>query len=315
LLDAVTDGIVVRLSLLALPEVPRSEEGQRRIDTLYSTVRGVPEQHLDGVIVTGAEPVTDDLTHEPYWNSLTRLLDWAEHNTRSSIWSCLAAHAAVLHLDGIRRQRLRQKLSGVFECVAASNGPLTTGFPTRAWMPHSRWNDVAEPLLQACGYETITRSPEAGVDVFAKKTKSLLVFLQGHPEYETGTLLLEYRRDIRRFLCGETDVYPVAPRLGLNNETAAALCTLRETAIYSRRQELLADFPADLLAAAVRNTWRPAALNLFRNWLLCLCARKAAWLRSRQGQRGGPRARALNLPIDLAGRSDTNIQPETNGTF
>ena len=34
----------------------------------------------------------------------------------STVWSCLAAHAAVLHLDGIERAPLPEKRIGVFDC-------------------------------------------------------------------------------------------------------------------------------------------------------------------------------------------------------
>ena len=51
-------------------------------------------------------------------------------------------------------------------------------------IPHSRWNEVRADALTACGYEVLTQSAEAGVDLFVKKKKdSLFVHFQGHPEY------------------------------------------------------------------------------------------------------------------------------------
>ena len=65
-------------------------------------------------------------------------------------------------------------------------------------IPHSRWNEVRADALTACGYEILTQSAEAGVDLFVKKKKdSLFVHFQGHPEYSVRTLLKEYRRDIK----------------------------------------------------------------------------------------------------------------------
>jgi hypothetical protein len=52
----------------------------------------------------------------------------------------------------------------------------------------------------AAGYDILTRSPDMGVDMFAKRQRSLFVLLQGHPEYDPTTLLREYRRDVGRFL-------------------------------------------------------------------------------------------------------------------
>jgi homoserine O-succinyltransferase/O-acetyltransferase len=36
--------------------------------------------------------------------------------------------------------------------------------------------------------------------MFVKYNRSLFVLLQGHPEYDSATLLREYRRDVGRFL-------------------------------------------------------------------------------------------------------------------
>ena len=47
---------------------------------------------------------------------MSKLVDWAKDHTASTIWSCLAAHAAVLHSDGIERRALEHKLFGVFDC-------------------------------------------------------------------------------------------------------------------------------------------------------------------------------------------------------
>jgi homoserine O-succinyltransferase len=212
---------------------------------------------------------------EPYWGSLTKVLEWAEHSTHSTVWSCLAAHAALLHTDGIGRRQLGDKRFGVFECARVSDHPLTAGTPPRLPMPHSRWNDIPEDALTACGYRVLTRSAEAGVDAFVKQRKSLFVFFQGHPEYEASTLLLEYRRDIRRFLRGERETYPAMPLGYFDGDTLAALTAVRERALAERREEVLADFPTALALERVTNTWRPAAASIYRNWLLSMCARKA----------------------------------------
>jgi len=50
------------------------------------------------------------------------LIDWAEGGTISTLFSCLAAHAAVLQLDNIVRRPLPKKLSGVFP-VAVDGQP------------------------------------------------------------------------------------------------------------------------------------------------------------------------------------------------
>src|SRR5437868_11117171 len=93
LLDSASDGVVIRLSLYALPDVLRSDSGRRHIDSFYLGIEDLWDRHLDGLIVTGTEPRASNLMDEPYWRSLTRVIEWAEHNTQSTVWSCLAAHA------------------------------------------------------------------------------------------------------------------------------------------------------------------------------------------------------------------------------
>jgi len=273
LLDAAADGLVLRLTLYTLPEVARTDFGRRQV-SCYSDLGDLWDRHHDGLIVTGTEPRAADLKDEPFLGSLTRVLEWAERHTHSTVLSCLAAHAGILHIDGIVRRPLGNKRFGIFECVRVSDHPLTAAAPSRLQMPHSRWNEIPEEALLACGYRVLTRSEDAGVDAFVKQRKSLFVFFQGHPEYEAVTLLLEYRRDIGRFLRRETDTYPPTPHGYFDPETVEALTALRERAMLDRREELLAGFPTAMAAGKVTNTWRSTAESLYRNWLLYIRARK-----------------------------------------
>ncbi len=266
LLAAAAGDIGVRLTLYTLPEVPRTEFGLQQVKR-YSSIEELWNRRHDGLIVTGTEPRAADLKDEPFWDSLTRVLEWAERHTYSTILSCLAAHAAILHIDGIVRRPLGDKRFGVFECVRASDHPLTAASPPRLPMPHSRWNEIPEEALLACGYRVLTRSEGAGVDAFVKQRKSLFVFFQGHPEYDATTLLLEYRRDIGRFLRGERDTYPPMPEGYFDDEIVRILTNLRERALSDRREELLADFPIAMAAGRVTNKWRAAGEGLYRNWL------------------------------------------------
>ena len=269
-------------------EVPRSEQSRRYIDSSYRSIEKLWESQLDGLIVTGTEPVVANLADEPYWGTLTRVLEWAEQNTSSSIWSCLAAHAAVLHLDGIGRRRFNEKRFGLFECAGVTNHELIGGAPTRLRVPHSRWNDIDESDLVNCGYRILTRASDGGVDSFVKQRKSLFVFFQGHLEYEANTLLLEYRRDIGRYLRGERDTYPRMPESYIDEDAAAALTALRMRAIVGRRVELLDEFATSLAERNLTPMWRPAATRVYRNWLTYLYAQKEPQLET-QGRKKAAR--------------------------
>jgi homoserine O-succinyltransferase len=276
LLDAAAGKIPVRLRLFELPEVPRGEAARRQMCGRYADLGALWNGRVDGLIVTGTEPRAADLKAEPYWGALARVVDWAQDGAVSSVWSCLAAHAAVLHMDGVRRHALPEKRFGVFEAANESGDAIVRGTAPRLRIPHSRCNDLPEAPLAACGYRILTASDDAGVDMFAKEGNGLFLFFQGHPEYDAATLLREYRRDIGRFLRGERETYPGMPAGYFEPAAAALLASFRERALVDRHDELLAFFPMSALEAGVTNCWRAAAVAIYRNWLSHLATARAA---------------------------------------
>ena len=223
---------------------------------------------LDGLIVTGAEPVAESLTDEPYWQALTRVTDWAENNTASTVFSCLAAHAAVLHLDGIARCRLTPKRFGLFESVTVSADGLLDGAPSRMRMPHSRWNDLPEGELRSHGYSIVSRSNEAGVEIFTKRWASHFVFLQGHPEYDGDTLAREFRRDLRLFLEGSRKDAPLLPSEYFDDATEDAMAQFRQHAVQSRDIAVWNAFPQTwTVRPSLMQAWQATSHQLFSNWL------------------------------------------------
>jgi homoserine O-succinyltransferase len=230
----------------------------------YRRLEDLWDSSLDGLIVTGSEPRAVLLRDEPFWQPLTQTIEWAAQHTPSVIWSCLAAHAAVLYLDGIERRRHQEKIFGIFESVRMADHPILANTQLIWRVPHSRWNDLAEDDLSASGYTVLAKSNEAGIDLFVKQVKrSLFLFIQTHPEYDVGTLMREYRRDITRFHGGEHDTYPKVPRNYFNDRTAAEL-------------ELISDIDADerrarglevLEQAELPDGWESTAVQLYSNWL------------------------------------------------
>ena len=306
LLGSASDGMLVRLSRYMLPEVPRQETARRYLDTFYTSVDDMWDQHLDGLIVTGREPLTANLMDEPYWDTFTRVAQWAQGNTHSTVWSCLAAHAAILYLDGISRVKRNDKLCGIFECARVFEHRLTAGTPLRFRLPHSRWNGVPEEQLTSCGYRVLTRAADAGIDTFIKQQKALFVFFQGHPEYESDTLLREYRRDVGRYFKGEADRYPSMPRSYFDADTMDALTGLQERAASSRSGELLLEISNALGERTIENTWNPSAAGIYRNWLEYICAQKERTLRSKR-VKAMAHAPSVGWEIATLKRSDQGI--------
>lgn len=276
LLGAAAGGLLVRLHFYTMETTPRSDWGRDYVRRYYRGTDDLLNRSLDGVIVTGAEPRAASLTEEPYWTTFAQIIDWARENTVSSVYSCLAVHGVVLHMDGIERHKLPAKCIGVFAQTKTRNHPLMHDVPATFRIPHARWNEVQEGALESCGYSVLTRSVAAGVDCFVKQQKkSLFVHFQGHPEYDTHTLLGEYRRDMGRFLRAESEVCPTIPTGYFNTEAEELLTAFRRKALTDRRPELFADFPADQAAKDLRNGWHPAARRLYRNWLLYMASQRA----------------------------------------
>jgi len=293
LIRAAAQDTPVRLRLFSLPDVPRGEAGRQHLRSGYRDINDLWNGGLDGLIVTGTEPRAPSLMDEPYWGSITNVLAWARENTASTVWSCLAAHAAVLHMDGIGRHPLDPKRSGVFECAKVSNHSLLTDLPERIRVAHSRCNELREQELTSYGYTMLTRSADAGVDAFVKQQKSLFVFFQGHPEYDERALLREYRRDIGRYLRREREIYPAMPEGYFDDVAADILVTFRERAVRQRDEGLLDGFPAAPLERHLRPLGRASVSRLYRNWLLYLGERKAS--------RSTPRARRADAPLPAEG--------------
>ena len=276
LLCAAAGKSVIRLHLHTMDTTPRTAWGRDYVRRFYRGINDLFESNLDGIIVTGAEPTTDRLTDEPYWESFVQVIDWATENTVSSVCSCLAVHGAVQHLEGVERHPLANKCIGVFDQAKVAHHPLMLGVPERLGIPHSRWNEVREGALTQSGYTVLTKSERAGVDCFIKQQKrSLFVCFQGHPEYEAQSLLGEYRRDVGRFLRRENDVYPNIPHGYFSIVEEEALAAFKREALSGRRPELLASFPVDQLARDLKNTWHTAAKRIYRNWISYLSSQKA----------------------------------------
>jgi len=275
LIRAATTKVVVRLLLFSIPEVPRADTTRQELAERYRDIAELWDSHLDGLIVTGTEPRMKNLKDEPYWGTLSRVVDWARDNTTSTIWSCLAAHAAVLHAEGIERRALADKLFGVFDCEPVASHPMTSDAALGLRVPHSRYNDLPERALASSGYRILTRSAAAGVDMFARQDKSFHLFLQGHPEYQASTLVREYRRDVGRYLRRERESYPALPQGYFDDKAAAIATAFRERALADRREHLMAGLPMELLQGGLDSPWRHGAIGIYEKWVEYLTGRKS----------------------------------------
>lgn len=273
LLRGASGGIDLRVEFFTCPNITRATSPLTCTGAPYADMTCLFDLDIDAVIVTGMEPTTCGLRDEPVWQPLTRLIDWVDRKGIPSIWSCLAAHAAVLGLDGIERTASPTKVSDVQCCeVVAHAHPMMRGLPRQWWTPHSRYYGLSEAALVDGGYQVLSRTVFCGVDVFARTGRAPFVFLQGHPEYEHDSLLKEYKRDLRRYFYGKRDEYPIAPASYFTPEMAFILEQYRQQALRDPRRAR-ADLKmldrvrgiADSGVAPVR--WDNVAVTIYRNWI------------------------------------------------
>lgn len=189
----------------------RERDGASRSRTLnaYNAFSDVAEEGLDGLIITGdnielanAESASDGLLHfgdVKYTDQLGEIVDWAQRNVRSTIYSCWASHFALNHLFGLNRVQNKPKLFGVYEhAVTDVVSPFTMGMDDTITAPHSRWGNIpVEQLYHTKSVQVLAVNGVAGwlLAQADNKAGGMDLFIQGHPEYDRHNLDQEYLRD------------------------------------------------------------------------------------------------------------------------
>jgi homoserine O-succinyltransferase len=279
LLRAASGARDVKLRCYALQGHDRGEAARRYLAGTYDSIDALYRRGADALIVTGCEPRTARLPDEPYWPHLAKLVDWARDQTIAALWSCLAAHAAALHLAGIERLPAPRKVSGVyrFQCLETDWAQRDAA---EIIVPHSRYNGLPRAALERAGFRIGSWSAEAGVDMFWREEPSLFVFLQGHPEYDGDTLLKEYRRDVIRFLAGKRPDYPEAPEHFFLEETASGLRALKSRVEAGVERDAIGALTEIIRSEPCVQQWAGDASGLFGAWLNAIGAKAGDHRRS-----------------------------------
>ena len=169
------------------------------LNKFYCTIDDVRNRKFDGMIITGA-PV-EDITFEEvdYWEEMCDIMDWAETHVTSTLHICWGAQAGLYHYYGIDKQKLPQKLFGIYEHKVANRKiPLVRGFDDVFLAPHSRHTESPREAIHACPELTVLAESEAAGVFLAEDGKK--IFVNGHPEYDRYTLQNEYFRDLNKGL-------------------------------------------------------------------------------------------------------------------
>ncbi len=252
-----------------LDSLERSAQARAHVARYYEPFERIRADGLDALIITGANVTGPDLSGEPFWEPLIEVMAWAWDNVSSTLCSCLATHAVLQFRYGKRRQPLGAKRWGVFpHRVVERAHPLVNTVNTLFDVPHSRFNDISRGQFEEAGLHILAESERAGVHLAVSADGFRQVFFQGHPEYDTISLLKEYKREVRRFAAGERDDYPPFPEnyFGLQSraildEHAYAVRTARESGQASPQ------FPEARIVASLDNTWHDTAEGVVGNWM------------------------------------------------
>jgi homoserine O-succinyltransferase/O-acetyltransferase len=185
------------------------------------------------------------------------------------VLSCLSAHAALAVFDGIERTTLPVKCTGVFAQDVDRTHPLTDGFRSPVFLPHSRLNAVPVDAVVAAGYRVALQSQDVGWSVVTKKVGvSDIVLVQAHPEYDPSSLVREYVRDLRRYAHHERDELPCLPKDCATGTDWERLRQLHERVVGGQRNPAtVAAFPFDDISARAPWPWRGASQRLYANLL------------------------------------------------
>ena len=252
-----------------LKELKRGADGRTHVERHYETFEQIKVQGLDALIISGANVTQPDLAREPFWQPLIEVIDWAYENVTSTLCSCLASHAVLQFRYGQTRRHLGFKRWGVYSHrVVDRRHPLVADVNTRFDVPHSRFNQIDRSQLEAARLRVLVESDEAGVHLATSEDGFRLVFFQGHPEYDTVSLLKEYKREVALFSKGERRDYPPLLDNYFTPKMQAILEEHRQRVLDAHtRGQVVPEFPEPLVAAGLDNTWHDTAEAVIDNWV------------------------------------------------
>ncbi len=209
---------------------------QRHMDRFYRTWPETQTHRIDGLIVTGAPVETLPFEDVNYWPEMVRLLNWAKNRQLPSLHVCWAGQAALKVYHDVPKHPVGAKLFGVFEQTVHDSGArvldgVGSSFPVAV----SRHTEVREADLPRDGSIRILASSDASGLCMLEDFSANAVYMFNHFEYDTDTLVREYRRDVD---AGQ----PIAPPANVSIDDAEA-------------------------NPARDPSWRKGAVVFFDNWL------------------------------------------------
>jgi homoserine O-succinyltransferase len=252
-----------------LDALPRGEKARNHIEAFYEPFDKIREDGLDALIITGANVTHPDLAQEAFWEPLIEVVDWASQEVTSILCSCLATHAVMQFHNGQKRTHMGEKLWGVYpHRVVDRTHPLVNDVNTLFDVPHSRFNQITREQCENAGVKVLVESEEGGVHLAVSHDGLRVVYFQGHPEYDTISLMKEYKREVMLYAAAKRKDYPPFPTNYFSLQNQAVLKEYRdrlEEAIGEGHE--LPEFPEKLINPTLHNTWHDTAEAVVGNWI------------------------------------------------
>ena len=226
----------VDISLIRMESHNSKHTLEDYLERFYIPSSEMLSQKYDGLIITGAPVEQIQFEQVDYWNELCEIMNWAKLNVFSTLYICWAAQAGLYHHFGIPKYDLPKKMFGVFKNTRSRQNPdpLLRGFDDEFFIPQSRHTEIHyDDIISHPELMILAESEESGPAII-KTNENNAIFITGHLEYDTNTLLDEYWRDKNKNL-------PI--EIPKNY------------------------FPNDNPNNAPVSTWRSTASLFYRNWL------------------------------------------------
>lgn len=251
-----------------LSSIERGEKAQAHIEQHYLDFDKVKTQGLDALIITGAQIEEVDLKKAPFYQQLKEVLEWSYDHVTSTLCSCLATHAVLEFRYQQKRQPIGRKCWGVFpHQVLDRNHPLVSGVNTQFNVPHSRYNEISKAQFKNADVKILVSS-KIGAHLCVSEDLLRIVFFQGHPEYDTISLLKEYKREVIAYLTKMRVDYPPFPEHYLCEQSKAILDEFKVKLLSN--EFTINDFPEALINQTLGNTWHDASRQIINNWIGCV---------------------------------------------
>lgn len=187
------------------------------LSTAYKTFYDVMDYNFHGLIITGAPLEKIDFEAIDYWAELKAIMEFSKLKVKSTIHICWAACAGLYYHYNINKILVREKIFGLYpNHIENNNSNLLDGLNENLWIPQSRFFYIDKNSIDKIERLRVLISSEtSGIHCITSRDYKQ-IFLTGHWEYDSYTLLDEYTRDMlmglnpkfpKNYSCGNLPKY------------------------------------------------------------------------------------------------------------